>query len=152
MRESSQIWFITTAVFGVLFTVWGSIAPSLVLIPGDYWLLVPGILMIILGVLGILDAYALEQKVIKFFENIEEEKISLADASEALNVSEDNLREIILTLRSKGKLKAHFSQETAEMLILTSFDEELCSHCGQPLTNNEFCSVCGKQENEEVED
>ena len=145
MRESSQIWFITTAVLGILFTIWGSIAPSLVLIPGDYWLLIPGILMIILGTLGVFDGYVLEQRIIKFFESFDEDKISLAEASKALNISEENLREMILGLRSHGKLKAYFSKETEEMLILSNYYEELCSYCGQPLYNNDFCSVCGKQ-------
>ncbi|MHA1185840.1 MAG: hypothetical protein ACTSO7_11855 [Candidatus Heimdallarchaeota archaeon] len=144
MRESYQIWFIVTACFGVLFTIWGSIAPSLKLLPGDYWLLLPGILMIILGALGIFDGYVIERRVIKYFANIGKDQVTLEQASKDLSISPDNLREFVLCLRSWGKLKVHFSDESPELIIIAKYDAELCSHCGQPVTNSEFCPVCGK--------
>jgi len=146
MRESHQIWFIVTACFGVLFTVWGSIAPSLVLLPGDYWLLVPGVLMIAIGILGIFDGFVLERSVIKYFAGLESDEVLLIQASEELNISEDNLRELILSLRSRGNLKVHFSDKSPELIIIVKYDEASCSHCGQPMNNSEFCSVCGKNQ------
>jgi hypothetical protein len=146
MRESHHVWFIVTACFGVLFTVWGSIAPSLTLLPGDYWLLLPGVLMIILGSLGIFEGYVIERRLIKYFAGLSTNQVSLKQASEALNISPNNLRELILSMRCRGKLKVHFSNESSELIIVAEYDEELCIHCGQPINDSEFCSVCGKSQ------
>ncbi len=149
MRETHQIWFIVTACFGVLFTVWGSIAPSLNLLPGDYWLLLPGVLMIVLGSLGIFEGYVIERRLIKYFAEFGEDQVTLQQASKDLCVSPDNLRELILSMRSRGKLKVHCSDEFSELIIIAKYDAELCSHCGQPINDSEFCPVCGKSQKSE---
>jgi hypothetical protein len=149
MRETHQIWFIVTACLGVFFTIWGSIAPSLLLLPGDYWLLVPGVMMIVLGSFGIFEGYVIERRVIKYFAGFGADQVTLEQASDDLKISKDNLRELILSMRSWGKLKVHFSDESSELIIIAKYDAELCTHCGQPINNSEFCPVCGKSQKNE---
>lgn len=55
MRQTRLTWQIISAILGLLFVIWGSITHLYVLLPGDVWLVVPGSLMLAIGIFGIID-------------------------------------------------------------------------------------------------
>jgi len=145
MRENHYIWFITSSILGVLFIIWGSIAPSALLIPGDIWLIVPGILMVVVGLLGIFDSIITDRILFKYISNLENERISITKLSTDLDIEIPELRELILTLRSRGKLKVFFDEQTGEVVSSILYQGLTCSLCGEPLEKEQFCSVCGTE-------
>ena len=72
MRQTRLTWQLISTLLGVLFIIWGAITPQFPLLPGDVWLVVPGSLMFVIGVFGIVDD-VLAAKVTDSKEEIEEE-------------------------------------------------------------------------------
>ncbi len=145
MRENHFIWFITSSVLGILFIIWASIAPSFTLIPGDIWMIIPGIILVVIGLLGIFDSIVSDRVLLKYISTMENERISLTKLSIDLNIEISDLRELILTLRGQGKLKVFFDEETGEVASSTLYQGMTCSLCGQPLSAEQFCIICGTE-------
>ncbi len=149
MRENHFIWFITSSVLGVLFIIWASIAPSLPLVPGDIWMLIPGIILVVIGLLGIFDSMVSDRVFLKYLSKMENERISLTNLSIDLNIEISDLRELLLTLRSQGKLKVFFDEKTGEIVSSKLYQGIICSFCGEPQSAEQFCSFCGTEKLEE---
>lgn len=145
MRENHFIWFITSSVLGILFIIWASIAPSLTLIPGDIWMLIPGITLVVIGLLGIFDSMVSDRILLKYISKMENGRISLTKLSIDINLEISDLRELILTLRGQGKLKVFFDEETGEVVSSTLYQGITCSLCGEPLPTEHFCPICGTE-------
>lgn len=149
MRESHYIWFIASSVLGILFIIWASIAPSLPLVPGDIWMLIPGITLVIIGLLGIFDSMVSDRVLLKYVSKMENERISLTKLSIEINLEISDLRELILTMRGQGKLKVFFDEETGEVVSSALYQGITCSLCGEPLATEHFCPICGTENPEE---
>ncbi|MHA1154553.1 MAG: hypothetical protein ACTSQK_00445 [Candidatus Heimdallarchaeota archaeon] len=145
MRENHFIWFITSSVLGILIIIWASIAPSLTLVPGDIWMLIPGIILVFIGLLGIMDSMVSDRILLKYISKMEDGRISLFKLSTDLNQEVSDLREIILTLRGQGKLKVFFDEDTGEVVSSIMYQGITCSLCGEPITTELFCSICGTE-------
>ena len=146
MRSIHHIWFIVSIVLGTLFIIWGSLAPSMPLIPGDIWLLLPGILLVLPSFFGVFEPKVIERRFIRCFNSAPSGRISLSHLSEALHLSQDNLQELILSLRVQGKIQAYFNSETGELMRTSSSDGRSCFVCGEPNITSAFCQVCGSEQ------
>ncbi|MFW9924876.1 MAG: PCI domain-containing protein [Candidatus Thorarchaeota archaeon] len=146
MRENYLVWFISNSILGVLFILWGSLAPSMPLIPGDIWLLVPGSIMLLLGIVGILENIIFENKLKKLFKEIPAEGITLTELAEKMNLEVDNLRDLLFSLRSQGKLQVIFNSQNGVLISSSTIADETCKKCGALMNNAPFCTVCGNKQ------
>lgn len=146
MRENQYIWFIVNCVLGVLFIIWGSLAPSMPLIPGDYWIILPGSVLLFVGMLGIIEGIILERRILKMILLSDNGKISMEIIAEALHMDRKQIHEIIVDLRLRGKLQASFDAETGEVILSNISERNVCSVCGELINQNRFCIFCGTQQ------
>jgi hypothetical protein len=143
MRQTRTTWFIISSLLGLLFIIWGAIANPRPLIPGDSWLVLPGLLLFVLGLFGILDDFLVDRRVEKLISSQKADGKSLVEIAEIVNRDENNIREVILTLRAKGRITKYFDSSTGFLVSSQLDDETFCSYCGQPNQKSKFCSVCG---------
>ena len=143
MRENHFIWFISSGILGLLIIIWGSLAPSVQLLPGDIWMILPGILMVVICLLGIFDSIVSDRILSKYISKMDNERVSLEKLSTNLNLEISELRELILTLRSQGKLQVFFDEETGDVVSSKLYQGKTCVLCGEPLDTEQFCSFCG---------
>lgn len=144
MRENYLIWFSTSSILGVLFILWGALAPSMPLIPGDIWLIVPGSVMLVLGLAGIFENIIFENRLKKLLKQIPPEGIHLSELAEKMNFEENDLRALIISLRIEGKLQVYFNSQTG-VLTSSNIAGESCKICGALIDNNPYCMVCGNK-------
>lgn len=142
MQENQYIWFIVNSVLGVLFIIWASIAPSMPLIPGNIWMILPGSVLFLIGTLGIAEGLILERRILKVILNAENGRISLEALSEPFHMDPRQILEIIISLRLRGKLHAYFDGDSGEIFLSQNYDGNTCSLCGEPINTNQFCSIC----------
>ena len=71
MRDNQHTWFIVSGITGILFIIWGSIATDArPLIPGDVWLVVPGCMLLIISISGILEGLITDMRILKYFSGL----------------------------------------------------------------------------------
>ncbi|NHK32871.1 MAG: hypothetical protein FK730_16105 [Asgard group archaeon] len=143
MRQTRATWFIISSLLGLLFIIWGAIANSRPLIPGDSWLVLPGLLLFAIGLFGILDDFLVDRRVKKLISSQEADGKSLVEIAEIVNRDENNIREVVMTLRAKGKIAKYFDPSTGFLTSHQLGDETFCSYCGHSTQKSNFCSVCG---------
>ena len=143
MRETHHIWYYVSTVLGLLFVIWGALTPNHPLIPGDVWIILPGLLLFFTGLFGILEEYILEQRILKHFSNLQINSISLEQLSSDLMLDVMYLRAIILQLRGQGKLSVYFDSSSGELVLLKEVMSNSCSFCAHPNVSSAYCPVCG---------
>lgn len=144
MRENHHTWFIVSGITGILFIIWGSIATDArPLIPGDHWLVVPGCMLLIISIIGILEGLIIEMRILKYFSGLTDNEIALTDAADELNMDADSFRQRILALKMNGKLAISFLPTTGLIVISDLTNERTCSFCAYPNVTKDFCPVCG---------
>lgn len=146
MRAIYYVWFIVNIILGVFFIIWASLAPSMPLFPGDIWLILPGIIMVLIGLLGIFEAILIEKRCLRRLSSIDSREKTIDQLSEELHISSNALRELILNLRSRGLLHVSFNPDTGELINTDLSEDHLCIVCGEPNTLSKFCSVCGTEQ------
>lgn len=144
--RSYSIWLTINTVLGILFIVWGSLAPELVLIPGDIWLILPGIVMILIGLFGFLEEKLIERRLLRFFSSEAFDRIPLDELSEEFSLDVESLRLLLLSLRVRGLLQVYFNSETGEVMKTSPSDDQACIICGEPNIGSNFCPVCGVEQ------
>ncbi|MBD3192902.1 MAG: hypothetical protein GF308_19840 [Candidatus Heimdallarchaeota archaeon] len=143
MRVNSLLWLTINSVLGILFIVWGSLTPELVLFPGDLWLILPGILMVLIGLFAFLEGKIIERRLLRFFSSELFTRITLDQLSDKFSLSADSLRVLILSLRARGLLHVYFNSETGEVMKTSPPADQACIICGEPHIGSNFCPVCG---------
>jgi hypothetical protein len=144
MRQTRITWFLASVIFGLLFIIWGSITNPRPLIPGDVWLVFPGLILFSIGVFGIIDDVYTNQLTLKFLISNEANNHTLKELATILNLNVDHLRELILRLRARGKLAKHYDISTGNLVPLQA-NTKFCTYCGQPNLEGSFCQVCGME-------
>jgi hypothetical protein len=143
MRQTRTTWFIISSLLGLLFIIWGAIANPRPLVPGDSWLVLPGLLLFAIGLFGILDDFLVDRQVKKLISSRVADGKSIVEIAEIVNRDENNIREVVMTLRAKGEITKYFNPSTGFLVSSQIDDETCCSYCGQPNLKSNFCSVCG---------
>lgn len=144
MRENHHTWFIVSGITGILFIIWGSIATDArPLIPGDHWLVVPGCMLLIISIIGILEGLVIDMRILKYFSGLTDKEITLTEVADELNMDVDSFRQRILALKMNGKLAISFLPTTGVIVIFDLTNERICSFCAYPNVTKDFCPVCG---------
>jgi len=150
MKQTRLTWFIISSVLGILFIIWGAIAfnpePAIPkLIPGDIWLILPGILMLFLGLFGIFEDYLADRKIIRYLSSKEANSKTIQEISEHLDIEVKILGELIFKLQLTGKLMKVIDTNTG---VLKPFDSQIsltCTECAYPYVTSKHCPVCGTE-------
>jgi hypothetical protein len=146
VRELKHIWFIFSGIFGVLFIIWGSITPCLQNFPGDIWLIVPGILMVLFSLLGFLQKITFERQLLLALENTSS-AMTLRSLAATTGLQQSTVRKLFYSLRESGKLRAFINVKTGEIVTDLSEKGSFCPVCSEPITKSiHFCSVCGTEQ------
>lgn len=148
MHETHHIWHYVSTVLGLLFILWGALTPNHPLIPGDIWLIFPGLLLFFTGLFGILEEYVLERRILKHFSNLQVDSISLEQISSDLKLDVNYLRSLILQLRGQGKLSLYFDPSSGDIILPKEIKPKSCLFCAHPNVTSAFCPVCGIINNE----
>ncbi|MHA1586192.1 MAG: hypothetical protein ACTSUW_02545 [Candidatus Heimdallarchaeota archaeon] len=144
MRDNQHTWFIVSGITGILFIIWGSIATDArPLIPGDHWLVVPGCMLLIISISGILEGLITDMRLLKYFSSLTAKEITLTEAADELNMDVDSFRQRILALKMNGKLAISFLPTTGVIVKSDLTNERTCSFCAYPNVTKDFCPVCG---------
>lgn len=144
MQDNQHTWFIVSGITGFLFIIWGSIASDArPLIPGDHWLVVPGCMLLIISISGILEGMITDMRILKYFSGLTVKEINVTQAAEDLNMDVDSFRQRILALKMNGKLAISFLPATGDIVKSDLMNEQTCSFCANPTVTKDFCPVCG---------
>ena len=114
----------------------------MLLFPGDIWLIVPGILLIMSGILGILESRIENRGILKAIKSLETNEINLEELANNLNLEASYLREVILNLRIQGSLQVYLNSTTGNFEKPTEIENH-CLYCGEPKLKNSYCLFCG---------
>jgi len=167
---------IFTFFIGTALLIWGIIVIYFrfakgIDITGTAWLVLVGGIMIISGISNILLYRYNRDKVIGALKSYE--RINLSQLSSELKLSDKQTKDIIVDLRTEGKLKASFEPETGDVLVFEvngvppiaivpmsssglpehevkykdkqiPRDLKYCQYCGSIVNpNDRFCNNCG---------
>jgi len=144
MRDNQHTWFIVSGITGILFIIWGSIATEArPLIPGDLWLILPGCMLLLVSIVGILEGLITDIRILKYFNKQTTKEIVPSVAAKDLRMSLDYFMQRILALKMNGKLLFSFHPTTGVILRTEIMNKYICTHCGHLDVTNEFCPVCG---------
>lgn len=113
-----NIW---TLAIGIGFTIWGAIALVFQFVfdrsfPGTFWLLIPGGIMIIAAISNIISYRYNREKILGALKSYE--RVSMEQLASELDMKENEVKEVIVDLRTEGRLKASFDPETGDVFIL----------------------------------
>ncbi len=116
--KTGDIW--TIAIGFVLFA-WGTIALVLQLVKGWYisgspWLMLPGGIMIIAAISNIITYRYNREKILGALESYE--RVSIDQLSHELNIKSKDVKNLIIDLRTEGRLKASFDPESGDVFVL----------------------------------
>lgn len=145
MRQTRATWFIINSLLGILFIIWGAITNARPLIPGDSWLVLPGLILFATGLFGVFEDFLVDRRAIKFLSSQEADGKSLIEIAETINYDEKQLRELIMSLRAQSKITKYFDPISGFLVSHKLDDKCYCPNCGHPNFTNNFCTVCGKE-------
>jgi hypothetical protein len=138
-------WLIVLALSGLLFTIWGSLAPSYPLIPGDIWLLAPGLLLILSSAILYFSSYFLKHKVLLSLRSLPDSGASFTSIADQLHLSLNHLLLLVSCLRLEGKIALTIDEQKGLLIPTDPSKESVCSLCGQDKLSGSFCSFCGTE-------
>ncbi|NHJ32858.1 MAG: hypothetical protein FK732_08345 [Asgard group archaeon] len=144
MRDNQHTWFIVSGITGILFIIWGSIATDArPLIPGDQYLVIPGCMLVIIGITGILEGFIVDLRIKKYFSGLETNTLTLLQVADDLSMDADFLQKRIIALKLDGKLAISFDQSTGVIVKSDLLNAKTCKFCAYPNVTKKFCPVCG---------
>ena len=85
----------------------------------------------------------MDRRAKKLISSQEADGKSLVEIAELVNSDENNIREVVMSLRAKGKITKYFDPSTGLLASHKLGDKTYCSYCGHPNLKSKFCSVCG---------
>lgn len=163
--NTGNIW---TIAIGVAFLIWGTFSlvghfyPSWS-IPGTYWLLIPGGIMVIAGIANIINYRYNRERVLAALKSYNQ--VGITHLSNELKLKEKEVKEIVVDLRTEGRLKASFDPESGDIMVLEAGGQTpvsvstsdatapsvaaktkdgYCQYCGSLVKpDDRFCNNCG---------
>lgn len=108
-----NIW---TFFFGLGFLIWGIIALRYPNIPGTKWLLIPGGILLLAAISNIFSYRYNRERILSALKSYQ--RVNIKQLSDELKMKDKDIKEIIVDLRTEGKLKASFDPESGDVVIL----------------------------------
>jgi len=114
-----NIWSI---VIGLMLLIWGAVSLYVRVYKGNYlspgtpWLMLPGGIMIIAGISSIFTYRYNREKILGALKSYE--RVEITQLAEELNMKEKDVKNVIVDLRTEGKLKASFDPESGDVFVL----------------------------------
>jgi hypothetical protein len=103
-------------VFGVGFLIWGIISTSLQGYSDQTWMFIPGGILLIVS-FGRIFSYQYNRKrmlaALKSYQ-----RVSIEHLKEELDMDKEEVKKLIVALRTSGDLKASFDPESGEVVVL----------------------------------
>ncbi|MBK5114721.1 MAG: zinc-ribbon domain-containing protein [Candidatus Heimdallarchaeota archaeon] len=121
-RNSATTGNFWTIAIGIMLLAWGTVClvfwvafnnPS---IPGSPWLMLPGGIMIVAAISNIITYRYNREKILGALQSYE--RVSIEQLSSELSIKEKDVKNLIVDLRSEGKLKASFDPESGDVFVL----------------------------------
>ena len=107
-----NIW---TLMFGIGFLIWGFVALRYPSVPGSYWMLIPGGILIITAISSIFTYRYNRERILGTLKSYQ--RVNMKQLSTELKMKPKDVKEIIVDLRAEGKLKASFDPESGDVVI-----------------------------------
>jgi len=112
---------IWTVAIGIALFIWGTICLVLQLvkgwyIPGTPWMMLPGGIMIISGFANLITYRHNRERVLGALKSYE--RVSITQLSSELGMKEKDVKDVIVDLRSGGKVRASFDPESGDVFVL----------------------------------
>lgn len=117
--KNGIIW---TIAIGLAMLIWGTVClvfwvvynnPT---IPGTPWLMLPGGIMIIAGISNIITYRYNREKLLGALKSYE--RVSIDQLSSELGMKQKDVKDVIVDLRTAGKLRASFDPESGDVFVL----------------------------------
>ena len=120
-KKSVIISNILIFVIGTILTIWGIIILVLNYTGGPNYLSliglgIAGVVMLIVGIVNVTTYRFRREKILTALKSYE--RVSLEQLSSELNLKEKQTKDIIVDLRTEGKLKVSFEPGTGDVLVL----------------------------------
>jgi len=109
-----NIW---TLVIGIGLSIWGIIAIRYPGVTGTPYLLIPGGIMILVAISNIASFRYNREKILAALKSYK--RISLTKLASELKMKTKETKEIIVDLRTDGKIKASFDPESGDVIVLS---------------------------------
>jgi hypothetical protein len=163
---TGNIW---TIAIGVAFLIWGTISLLDHFLwarnfPGTYWLLIPGGVMLVAGIANVINYRYNRERVLAALKSYNQ--VSINQLADELKLREKDVKEIVVDLRTEGRLKASFDPESGDIMVLevqgqapvsasvpsiseastpsVKAKEGYCQYCGSLVKpGDRFCNNCG---------
>ncbi|NHJ86534.1 MAG: hypothetical protein FK734_13800 [Asgard group archaeon] len=148
MRETYQAWFIISDILGIFFIIWGAITENHPLIPGDVWLVLPGIILFIVGTYGIIEGFLISKRLLFVVKKHLNDDLTLESLANYLNMTVESTRELLMIQRSRGKLPYTFDPESG--ILIQSSEIGICEQCANSNVTTLYCPVCGTIQKKDV--
>ncbi|NHJ04554.1 MAG: zinc-ribbon domain-containing protein [Candidatus Heimdallarchaeota archaeon] len=157
-----NIW---TFFFGLGFLIWGIVALIYPNTTGTKWLLIPGGILLLAAISNIFSYRYNRERILGALKSYQ--RVNMKQLSNELKMKEKDIKEIIVDLRTEGKLKASFDPESGDVVILevkglpptgTRFSEEATPSAKVTISQEEditpameniraqgYCPYCGSK-------
>ncbi|MHA2061986.1 MAG: zinc-ribbon domain-containing protein [Candidatus Sifarchaeia archaeon] len=123
--------------------------------PGSPWMLIPGGILLLIAIGSTVQRSRAKNAVLSAL--ISYTRIKIGQLASELNMTEDDVRDVIVDLRTEGKIKATFDNTTGEVIIGTETvqtpqtvietedsAQKFCPYCGEKIPSGSvFCPNCG---------
>ncbi|HUU78386.1 MAG TPA: zinc-ribbon domain-containing protein [candidate division Zixibacteria bacterium] len=110
---SGNIW---TFFIGLGLLIWGIIALINPNITGTKWLMIPGGILLISAISNIFSYRYNRERILGALKSYQ--RVNMKQLSDELKMKDKDIKEIIVDLRTEGKLKASFDPESGDVVIL----------------------------------
>ena len=112
---------IWTIAIGIGLFIWGTICLVLLLVkgwyvPGTPWMMLPGGIMIISAIATLINYRYNRERLLGALKSYE--RVSIAQLSNELGMKEKDVKDVIVDLRSAGKVRASFDPESGDVFVL----------------------------------
>ena len=154
-----NIW---TFLFGLGFIIWGIVALRYPNTPGSYWMFIPGGILLITAISNVFSYRYNRERILGTLKSYQ--RVKMSHLSSELKMKEKDIKEIIVDLRTEGKLKASFDPESGEVVVLEvkgqlpvgapmsaptpsakaiATEEELITPAMESIKAQGYCPYCG---------
>ncbi|MBD3192231.1 MAG: zinc-ribbon domain-containing protein [Candidatus Heimdallarchaeota archaeon] len=110
---SGNIW---TLAFGIGFLIWGIVSVVKPNAPGGWWMFIPGGILFVSAISNIISYRYNRERILGALKSYQ--KVPIKQLAKELRMKEKEIKEIIIDLRTAGRLKASFDPESGEVVVL----------------------------------